>query len=129
MFDGNAQELDHVIVNSVAAAAFDRLEYGRVNADFPESQRSDPNRPERLSDHDMVIAYFKTAPVQPPDQTPPVLTLPEDITVPAVRPSGTRVSLRCVGHRRRRWCRCRGVRPGVGIALRHYGDDGRVHRE
>jgi uncharacterized repeat protein (TIGR01451 family) len=32
--------------------------YARSNADFPESMRSDASRPERLSDHDMPVAYF-----------------------------------------------------------------------
>ena len=34
------------------------LEYARNNADFPEVYRSDANRPERLSDHDPIVAYF-----------------------------------------------------------------------
>jgi hypothetical protein len=60
VFDGNAQELDHVLVttgpqNSLRPVD---LQYGRMDADFPEIYRSDPNRPERLSDHDPLIAYF-----------------------------------------------------------------------
>jgi predicted extracellular nuclease len=58
VFAGNAQELDHVIVNDDAHAAFSRLEYVRNDADFPQSYRSDPDRPERVSDHDPVVAYF-----------------------------------------------------------------------
>jgi hypothetical protein len=59
-FDGNAQELDHVIVttgpmNSLRPVD---LQYGRMDADFPEIYRNDPNRPERLSDHDPLVAYF-----------------------------------------------------------------------
>jgi predicted extracellular nuclease len=62
-FDGNAQELDHVLVttgplNRLTAAG---LQYGRMDADFPEIYRNDPNRPERLSDHDPVVAYFSLA--------------------------------------------------------------------
>jgi hypothetical protein len=34
------------------------LQYGRMDTDFPEIYRSDPNRPERLSDHDPLVAYF-----------------------------------------------------------------------
>lgn len=34
------------------------IAYARSNADFPESFRNDANRPERLSDHDMPVAYF-----------------------------------------------------------------------
>jgi uncharacterized protein len=58
MFDGNAQELDHAIVTQnllglVAAAA-----RARVNSDFPEILRNDSTRPERLSDHDPLVAYI-----------------------------------------------------------------------
>ena len=35
------------------------LYYARDNADFPESYRSDANRPERYSDHDPVVAYVQ----------------------------------------------------------------------
>src|SRR5258706_2876255 len=59
-FDGNAQELDHVLVttgpqNRLLATD---LQYGRMDADFPEIYRNDPNRPERVSDHDPLVAYF-----------------------------------------------------------------------
>lgn len=62
-FDGNAQVLDHELVNASLLPYFNRIAYARNNADYPESLRSDPNRPERLSDHDMAVAYFKFAPV------------------------------------------------------------------
>jgi uncharacterized repeat protein (TIGR01451 family) len=57
-FDGNAQELDHVLITANLADRFVALNYGRSNSDFPESMRNDPNRPERLSDHDAAVAYF-----------------------------------------------------------------------
>ena len=65
VFDGNAQALDHVLVDELALNRFSRVAYGRVDADFPESLRSDATRPERISDHDPVLAYFvfPTAPV------------------------------------------------------------------
>ena len=62
-FDGNAQELDHVLVTTGPQnrlTAID-LQYGRMDADFPEIYRNDPNRPERLSDHDPLVAYFSLA--------------------------------------------------------------------
>src|SRR5207247_171661 len=46
--------------------------YARDNADFPEVYRNDPARPERISDHDMIVGYFPLA----PDTTPPVVTVP-----------------------------------------------------
>jgi hypothetical protein len=62
-FDGNAQVLDHELVNANLLPFFSRMAYARNNADFPESYRNDPNRPERLSDHDMAVAFFKFSPV------------------------------------------------------------------
>ena len=52
VFDGNAQALDHVLVNELALTRFTRMAYARSDADFPESLRGDATRPERLSDHD-----------------------------------------------------------------------------
>ncbi|HTF37712.1 MAG TPA: BACON domain-containing carbohydrate-binding protein [Blastocatellia bacterium] len=62
-FDGNAQVLDHELVNSSLLPYFNRIAYARNNGDFPESFRNDPNRPERISDHDMAVAFFKFMPV------------------------------------------------------------------
>jgi predicted extracellular nuclease len=55
MFDGNAQELDHVLITQNLSGS---MAYARNNGDFPEILRNDPNRPERISDHDMVVGYF-----------------------------------------------------------------------
>jgi predicted extracellular nuclease len=57
-FDGNAQALDHELVNANLLARLSHVNYARNDADFPESFRNDPNRPERISDHDMAVAYF-----------------------------------------------------------------------
>lgn len=57
-YGGNAQVLDHILANQTAMGSLQGFAYARNNADFPESYRSDPNRPERLSDHDMPVAYF-----------------------------------------------------------------------
>jgi predicted extracellular nuclease len=64
-FDGSAQVLDHVLVNSVLLTKARGLQYARGNMDSPESFRNDPTRPERLSDHDMPVAYF-CLPYPPP---------------------------------------------------------------
>ncbi|HEY7627503.1 MAG TPA: immunoglobulin-like domain-containing protein, partial [Ilumatobacteraceae bacterium] len=58
VFDGNAQTLDHALVNDGALRRFSRVAFARSNADFPESLRGDSTRPERLSDHDAIVAYF-----------------------------------------------------------------------
>ncbi len=56
--DGTAQVLDHILVSSNMLTRFASLAFGRCNADFPESLRGNATRPERLSDHDPVVAYF-----------------------------------------------------------------------
>ena len=62
-FDGNAQVLDHELVTQNLLTRLHGLHYARNDADFPESFRNDPNRPERISDHDMPVAYFSFAPL------------------------------------------------------------------
>lgn len=74
LFDGNAQEIDHVLINQNLTARFDELQYGRNNADFGAKYRNDPTRPERLSDHDPIVAYFSF---------PPQITAPADVTAEA----------------------------------------------
>ena len=69
-FDGTAQVLDHVLFTANAASLVRSVAYGRVNADFPEAYRGDATRPERVSDHDPVIAYV----------TLPTATGPVDVT-------------------------------------------------
>jgi uncharacterized protein len=57
-FDGDAQVIDHEIITGNLLAAFSHLAYARNDADFPETFRNDSTRPERISDHDMPVAYF-----------------------------------------------------------------------
>lgn len=59
VFGGSAQVLDHVIVNRQLVARVSRMHYARNNADFPEVLRGNAARPERISDHDMPVAYFQ----------------------------------------------------------------------
>jgi predicted extracellular nuclease len=58
-FDGNAQVLDHILVNQAMKKHVGGFGYARLNADFPETYRNDETRVERFSDHDAAIAYFK----------------------------------------------------------------------
>jgi len=58
VFNGNAQTLDHILVNNNANARVTRYAVSRNNGDFPDAFRSDATRPERVSDHDMPVAYF-----------------------------------------------------------------------
>jgi predicted extracellular nuclease len=59
VFDGNAEALDHILVTADLLPHVNRFRYARDNADFPESYRNDPSRPERYSDHDVPVAYFQ----------------------------------------------------------------------
>ena len=60
MFDGNAQTLDHVLINEglIVASHAASIDHARINADFPENLRNDATSPARLSDHDPVITYI-----------------------------------------------------------------------
>lgn len=69
VFNGNAQVLDHIIVSQ--SLAVNEFTYARSNADFPETLRADGTRPERLSDHDVPVAYFGV----PRDTIPPTVVL------------------------------------------------------
>ncbi len=60
-FDGNAQALDYIMVNNNLLGRLNRHAYARNNGDFPAKYYEDGNRPERLSDHDMPVAYFRLA--------------------------------------------------------------------
>lgn len=66
VFAGTPQALDHMLVNTVGAAYVQRYAIARGNADFPEVPAllfaGDPTRPERASDHDMPVAYFRFPP-------------------------------------------------------------------
>lgn len=58
IFDGNAQVLDHIIISETLRKHTTGFGYARINADYPESYRSDPSRIERFSDHDPAVAFF-----------------------------------------------------------------------
>lgn len=66
LFEGNAQALDHILLNENMRVRQTRFAYGRYNADFSESFAADANRPERTSDHDSAVSYFMTSPVTQP---------------------------------------------------------------
>ncbi|MBL8189385.1 MAG: HYR domain-containing protein [Acidobacteria bacterium] len=61
VFDGNAQSLDHAIINAalIAATSARRVEHARINADFPEVSRNGTTSVERLADHDPLVVYLK----------------------------------------------------------------------
>jgi hypothetical protein len=63
IFEGTPQLIDHQIINTVAASYLQRYAIARNNSDFPEVPgslfASNNTRPERNSDHDMPISYYK----------------------------------------------------------------------
>jgi predicted extracellular nuclease len=56
-FDGNAQTLDHIIVNPPALAILSRFAYARNDSDFAVKNYESTNEL-RISDHDQPVAYF-----------------------------------------------------------------------
>lgn len=60
IFDGNAQSLDHILVNQalVNSTMARREEHARINADFPATDRNDAMSNRRLADHDPIVAFF-----------------------------------------------------------------------
>lgn len=61
-FDGNAQVLDHIILNEPFKKHIAGFAYARLNADFPERDRWDAAKVQRFSDHDPAVAYFTIEP-------------------------------------------------------------------
>jgi predicted extracellular nuclease len=58
-FDGNGQQLDHILVTDNLGSQLTGFHFGRLGSDYPETYRNDPARPERLSDHDAPMAYLR----------------------------------------------------------------------
>ncbi|GAB2493008.1 lamin tail domain-containing protein [Pseudoxanthomonas sangjuensis] len=65
VFDGNAQTLDHVLVNEelIVTTRSAGIDHARINADFSDSARGDATTAQRTADHDPVIAYFAPRPL------------------------------------------------------------------
>jgi predicted extracellular nuclease len=68
-FAGSAEEIDQILLNQPALGVFSRYAVGRLDADFPEIYRNDPNRPERISDHDWPVVYLSLPPDAPASAT------------------------------------------------------------
>ncbi len=72
-FDGSAQVLDHILINKPLRERLQKFGYARVNADFPDVWAGDPNRPERISDHDAPVLFLsldEPKPAPTPKPTP-----------------------------------------------------------
>jgi uncharacterized protein len=66
-FEGNAQSLDHVVVNQSVINLSDayRAEHARINADFGEDLFGNYTLPQRVSDHDPVVLFVKAQELRP----------------------------------------------------------------
>ena len=58
--EGNAQAVDHILVNAalLRASPAARVEVARINADFGEDNYADAGVPVRVSDHDPQVLYL-----------------------------------------------------------------------
>ncbi|HEU5091473.1 MAG TPA: PxKF domain-containing protein, partial [Nitrospira sp.] len=101
IFEGTPQAIDHFIINNAANSILQRYHIARNNSDFPEGPlfANDATRPERNSDHDMPVGYFKfpkaatttvvsdaSAGFSPTEQS---VTLTANVTGPASISEGT----------------------------------------
>lgn len=59
VFDGSAQVLDHILVNRNATGDVRKFGFARFNVDFPRVLADDVSRPERVSDHDVPVAFIQ----------------------------------------------------------------------
>ncbi|MGY0652099.1 Calx-beta domain-containing protein [Luteimonas sp. A537] len=67
VFESNAQSLDHILVNQAALGSMINswtISHARLNADFPETARNDPDSAARLSDHDPSVLMLRLQAVQ-----------------------------------------------------------------
>lgn len=75
VFQGAGQTIDHVFGNRAFAANLTRLSYTSINTSTPERERLNHEIPDRLSDHEAVVAYYSLdAPVLSPMMVTPFLS-------------------------------------------------------
>ncbi len=63
VFDGNAQAIDHALVNAAMLPSVSQFVVAHLDADFPVIFYGDSARPERLADHDATVSYFDLTPL------------------------------------------------------------------
>jgi uncharacterized repeat protein (TIGR01451 family) len=80
--DGNARAVDHVLVGAalVADTSARRIEYARIGADYPETERNSSVTAFRLSDHDPVVAYLAASSLLIADIAGSVADAPDPVT-------------------------------------------------
>lgn len=80
VFDGNAQSLDHILINGSVATSTttQRIDHARINADFAETERN-LTSVQRLSDHDPLLLYVSPAGFQNTDVSITVSDTPDPV--------------------------------------------------
>ena len=63
IFAGSAQVLDHILTSQALENTISGIEFGRGNADAPDSFFEDGSTPLRSSDHDGLVLYLNLGPV------------------------------------------------------------------
>ncbi|MFN8344418.1 MAG: T9SS type A sorting domain-containing protein [Spirosomataceae bacterium] len=81
VFDGNAQSLDHILVNQplISSTLSRREEHPRINADFPETTRNGTDAT-RLADHDPIVSYYQVAAFEAADLSITKTDSPDPVT-------------------------------------------------
>lgn len=59
LLSGSAHAQDHVLITQSMAALLTGYAVARLGSDFPQTYYDDNSRPERLTDHDVPVAYFQ----------------------------------------------------------------------
>ena len=59
VFRGNAQALDHALVNQALSGSLVEIQYGRGNADAPREREDDATVALRASDHDGLVVFLR----------------------------------------------------------------------
>jgi len=70
IFRGSAQVLDHILTSQALENAISGIEFGRGNADAPDSFSEDGSTPLRSSDHDGLVLYLNLGPVNSVTESP-----------------------------------------------------------
>jgi uncharacterized repeat protein (TIGR01451 family) len=81
--DGHARAVDHVLVGAglVADTSARRIEYARIGADYPETERNDVATAYRVSEHDPVVAYLATNSLLLSDLAIGIADAPDPVTI------------------------------------------------
>jgi len=86
IFDGNSQDLDHMLVTPNLFSKVVGQDIVHFNVDYPDSFATDPTNAFKTSDHDPLTGTFRL------DSAPPSVTCPTNVTVQATDGCGATVA-------------------------------------